>query len=511
MTAEAGFSKDHKAVRSGWLCTALFGSMALMQVLVLIFLGKIALAAAVAAVLAVPVCYAAGGMGRLRSTVSLRLVGICFGLSLAIFAIGGEGRFFYANTDWQVRNAVLLDLVRHPWPWAYQTGDQLQVLRAPLGMYLVPALAGKLAGFRAAELALLLQNAGLLAVLLALAASLYQTVRQRFIALGVFFGFSGMDVIGQFLVGKSLSLHLEQWAGLQYTAHLTQAFWVPQHAMAGWIFAVLYLLWRDGKAAAWIPLAAVPLIGGFSPLAMIGCLPFAALIGYDLVRNRALGRADLLFPGLATIGFLPVLAYLAAGSSAVGASPAYPTVVLYLVFIGLEVGVALLALALVARDLRFGVATLVVVALVLLLAPFGRIGEAVDFVMRVSIPALAILALIAADLVMGEPSASASAGQTIRWKWARLTVLGALLVGLVTPLGELSRSVVLPAAPRQLCGYFGVVPGGYATYTTSLGALPSLVRPGAPMMIPVDEPTACWDGPWPDTATGAGMVSAGFR
>jgi hypothetical protein len=479
-----------------------------MQALLLLFLGKPAIAAA-ALVMALALGWAAtsrklagpfSSIGAER--VGWRTVAVCLAISLAIFALGGEGRFFYANTDWQVRNAVLLDLARYPWPFTYVNGTRIEILRAPLGMYLLPALVGKSAGFYAAELVLLVQNSLLLGVILALASTLYENNRARWIAVCVFFGFSGMDIIGQWGAGRSVWLHLEQWAGIQFTANLTQAFWVPQHAMAGWIFAILYLLWRDRHLPAWIALAIVPLSALLSPLAMIGMLPFAAHIGIDAAVRRQLRWTDVVLPGVAVIVTCPTLLYLTAGSESVGSRPMLPNFLNYVEFIALETGFYVFALGLLRKRLRFGAATGAIVLAVLLLAPLIQVGDGVDFIMRASIPALAILALMVADIFIA-PVQAGPVSETI----ARGSILIAFVVGLATPLGEIGRAVFWSRAPEQLCGYFGVVPNGSATYVTPFDRLPRPVRPTGATQITLHGPAICWDGPWLEAATGRDSTS----
>ena len=95
--------------------------------------------------------------------------------------LGGEGRLLSAPTDWYVRDAVLADLGRNPWPFLYEASGGPTLLRAPLGMYLLPALAGG-GGQRALDLALLAANTAMLGLLLALAAALFAPGKPRRIA-----------------------------------------------------------------------------------------------------------------------------------------------------------------------------------------------------------------------------------------------------------------------------------------------------------------------------------------
>jgi hypothetical protein len=477
-------------------------AVALMQGLLLLFLGKPLLAAAILPLALVPGCALAFSRlaGETTGTIiRWRTIAICFAIALAVFVLGGEGRFFYANTDWQVRNAVLLDLVREPWPFAYVRGPATEILRVPLGMYLLPASIGTLGGFRAAELALLAQNAALLGALLALGSSLFESARARWIAVGVFFGFSGLDIIGQIIAHRPVWLHLEQWAGIQYSSNLTQAFWVPQHALAGWIFAMFYMLWREKRMPAWPSLAVVPLSALLSPLAMMGMIPFAAHIGVDLLWKRRLRWFDVVLPAAASIASIPALLYLTAGSGSVGSRPASVPLSVYVLFISLEIGFYVYALWQVRERMRFGKTTGAIVLAVLLLAPFVQVGESVDFVMRASIPALAILSIMVAEVLI-RPAAEGDAS----WKAARKCVLVAFAIGLATPGGEAARAVLLPRAPAQLCGYFGVVPNGYATYVAPLDSLPAFLRADDTARMAPAEPARCWDGPWPNAITGEG-------
>ena len=427
--------------------------------------------------------------------LSWRATATLFGLAVAVYLLGGEGRFAYANTDWQVRDAVLRDLTLFPWPFAYADHGALYMLRAPLGMYLLPALIGKLGGYRLAELALLAQNALLLALVLALGTSLFAGARRRWIALGVFLGFSGMDLVGQLIAAKPLWLHLEQWAGPQYSATITQAFWVPQHGLSGWIFAAAYLCWREGRLPTVALFACMPLLALLSPLALIGAVPFALHAGLAGVGRRTLTRAQIGWPLLALALCAPSLAFLAAGSARVGARPNPPSAATYLLFILLEVGLYLLALAKARGEWRFGAATVLITGISLLIVPFGQIGGGIDFTMRASIPALAILAVMIADII-AENVRSPAQRDAKRW------ALIAFTVGLATPAGEIMRALAWPRSPQVRCSYFGVVPGGSPTYIAPLGAVPVAIRPPHPAIITPRDPNPCWIGPWPDAATG---------
>jgi hypothetical protein len=428
---------------------------------------------------------------HLSGTDAIRpaLLALCLCIALPLCILGGEGRLLYATTDWQVRGAVLRDLTLYSWPFVYDEPGGPWLLRAPLGMYLAPALIGKAAGLRAAEFALLAQNTVLLGSLFALATPLFDTIRTRLSALAVFLGFSGMDAIGQFLAGQPLRMNAERWNYAIYSAHLDQLYWVPQHALVGWAGALLYLLWRAGK----LPLAAVltplPLLALWSPLGLIGVAPFAAHAGIATLLQRQLRRGDILLPAATTVLALPGLLYLASGSGSVGGGVAALPFHQYIAFEALEVAPYLLGLWFVAARARFGGVTLAITTAVLLMIPYGQIGSSTDFTMRASIAPLAILALGVADALL-RPSRTGDA-------LGRFIMAFALGVGLVTPAFETWHALSLPRAPRILCSYFGVVPGGFPTYVAPLGRIAGPVAPHDPARIKPDDPARCWSTPWP--------------
>ena len=66
--------------------------------------------------------------------------------------------------------------------------------------------------------------------------------------------FSGLDIIGsllddgpRFRTDWNITTHLEWWAGkYQYSSMTTQLFWVPNHALGGWL--IIGLLFRNDGA-----------------------------------------------------------------------------------------------------------------------------------------------------------------------------------------------------------------------------------------------------------------------
>lgn len=498
-----------RMIPSGWLLAGLGVYLGLDALLLWRFLDFAP--AWLYAAAAVPI--AAGAALTVRGTAatapagpSLRCLLICLATAAVLLALGGEGRLFYANIDWQVRDAVLRDMAVNPWPFAYTGRGVPEVLRAPIGMYLAPALAAKAFGQSGGDYALLIQNSLFLGILLALAATLFEGKRARAIALATFVGFSGMDALGELLAaastGRPFADHFEFWTRLQYSSHVTQMFWVPQHALAGWLGAVTFLLWRTGRLPLGIFLAGVPLAILWSPLGAIGTLPFAAIAGLSALARRELRAIDLLAPLLTTLLALPTLAYLAAAPGSVGAKPFPIAWNVYVLFELLEVVPFLIGVMLAARGARFGGVALATVAVCLLLLPFAQVGRSVDFMMRASICALAILAAQVADVLIDRRTADP---RFARW---RTILIGCLAVGSLTGLAEIRRSLRWPASSAPGCSLFGAwdantIAGGKrpdpaekSTYVAPVAELARPIRPQRPRLIPTGDPAQCWARPW---------------
>jgi hypothetical protein len=442
----------------------------------------------------------------------------CLAIAVALLILGGEGRLLYLNHDWQVRDAVLGDMVRNDWPFAYTARGTAELLRAPLGMYLWPALAGKAGGDIAADILLLVQNAVLLGVVLALGSTLFPARAQRWLAAAAIILFSGMDLAGAYLfpwldltpspAASSLLAfdHIENWHhGLQFTSHLAQAAWVPQHALAGWIGAVLFLLWRAGHVRVGALLASVPLMALWSPLSAAGIIPFAAFAGLSDLVGRRLRASDWALPALCTALAVPALLYLTAAGDSVGIRFDWVGQHRYAAFLTIEVGlILLLAMALIGAG-RFGSGTLRLVGIMLAITPLFRIGEGLDFTMRVSIPALAVLAVLAADAL--------HAGWRQRGD-RRSAMLGCglglvMVVGAITPLLEVARAFAYQPSPRTKCSLIGswdgfewedrlvTDPTTKSTYLAPIASLPAFMAPDRPVRVPHEQdPARCWSRRW---------------
>lgn len=364
----------------------------------------------------------------------------------AIWAmLGGAGHTFHANAfDWIPRFAVLRDLVVQDWPPRYvdASGRDL-ILRAPLGYYLPPAWLARKLGLAWADAILLVWT--WLGITLFFAANLGGTAVRNLAGAALFVCASGLDLVGVWLAGGPpwLGGHLEWWAGrIQYSSTTTLLFWVPNHALPGWIAAAW--LWRfrdDPRFVARLPVLFLPVML-WSPLPAIGLLPLAMVAAWVHWRRGSVQWAGC-FKSLLLVAPAAglVAAYLLMGVGAINAgigaaSPAQSAVELgidiwrNIVFLMLEAGLFGM-LALQRNRSPLMIASLVVLAAL----PWFSFGPNNDLAMRGSIPALTILWLVLIAELTARP-AQRALSSLMRSVLAML-----FLLGMATPFQEIYRAL----------------------------------------------------------------------
>lgn len=452
------------------------------------------------------------GGARLPITPLQLTVAVAVGCGWAAF--DGIGHLVFTNFDWHIRDAVLHDLVASQWPVGYGVLDgQESVLRAPVAYYLPAALVGKWMGLPAAHVAMAVWTAAGATLFLLQVLSLTPSrlgVAVTVAAVVVFF--SGLDIVGslvnngpRFRSDWNITTHLEWWAGkYQYSSMTTQLFWVPNHALGGWI--TIGLLRRDERGAAldsMLPIVVVAL-ALWSPLTALGVVPFVLWkVIPRMMRERSLVLlhpqvwAPALMVGTVVVAYLVLDPGRIPKGLSVGEPGANLIVDLcqqaqfFLLEAGL-IGAAILAIRWSSQ---------IVLALVILaLLPLAHLGPANDLVMRASIPSLAVLA-IGACLVLFE--------ETVDKRGLRKKALlcGLLVVGAVTPVEEFARAVVLPNWPLNLrATLIGADCGSYAPhYVARLGseAITRVLRRPNRLPLGPQGPEACsnpaidpmWRGP----------------
>ncbi len=353
----------------------------------------------------------------------------------------GQGGFWYQSTDHAFRNAVFKDLVYRPWPVVFEEHDVL--LNYYVGYWLVPALFGKFFHFMTqstagawlvAKVALLLWSTlSITLCFLLLANVLHCNNSKRFFtAILLFIFFSGLDILGIYLLNKKADLHLEWWCpGYQYSAFTVCLFWVYNQAIPAWIATLLLLADRKIENFAFCGLcifisSPIPLIGLFPIYVVVGiqelmkskeklvvirkifslqnliaCLiifPICFIYFSDNAAVSMKGVRGINAPGIQTASIQTNIAVTSPKMTNVPKveRPAVKFIkesIKMLIFFMVEFGIYLfLVLKKQKKSLLFWI-----VALELIVIPFIHIGTSHDFCMRASIPPLVVLMTMVFD------------------------------------------------------------------------------------------------------------------
>jgi hypothetical protein len=399
-----------------------------------------------------------------------RAILFCLALGLLWAAPTGAHHLVYSTADWQIRDAVLRDLCAGPWPVVYDGGGGGGwLLRAPLGFFLPAGLVGRLAGFGAAQAALVAWTALGLGLVLALLATLARALaperpRRAFVAVaGVFAGFHGLDILPNIGLDwvwgtgplASWGRGGEWWARLfQYAGHVTALLWAPNHAVPAWLASLLVL--RHWQRPGFARGAALPFAAGvfWSPVGVAGA---AALAGLALLRRDAGAalRAALAPANLLALGFaLPICLYLVAGTEAVphglllSTHPPLSAAGRWALFLAVEVLCWAGLAALLVRGWLFGAPVAV-----LCLLPAYVFGPGNEMTSRGGLAPLAVLAVAVAAALLAP-----AVGRAQRLARAGLLACAALAAAgsatefsllLVKPAWPASERCSVPEAARQ--------------------------------------------------------------
>jgi hypothetical protein len=381
---------------------------------------------------------------------------LCLALGLLWAGATGAHHLVYSSADWEIRDAVLRDLMAEPWPVSYPDMDRgvLWLLRAPLGFYIPAGLIGRLAGFPAAQASLWAWTGlgfALVLMLLALVAravSPGQPGRGFAVMTGVFVLFHGLDILPNiwldwnFGTGPLASWGRggEWWARLfQYTGHVTAILWAPNHAMPAWLLALMVL--RYGRHPDFARGLALPFAAGafWSPLGSAGAALLAAAV---LLRQgmRAVWRAVTPANLLAVVFALPLCVYLVAGSSEVPhglvfvVHPALKVLWVWPLFLVLEVLCWAVPAAVLVRSWTFKVAVVL-----LCLLPGYVFGPGNEMTARGGMAPLAVLAVVAAAALLAPVAGRAQ----------RLARAGLLACSILALPGAAMEASLLAKRPWQ--------------------------------------------------------------
>jgi hypothetical protein len=390
-------------------------------------------------------------------------------IAVAVTAILGSGGFGAQTWDWAKHNAILRDLIEQPWPVAYATGRDDAALIYYVAYYLPAALVGKVAGWRAANLALF--GWTVIGVLLALGWLVTLSGAPVRRCVGLFVLFSGLDLLGAATWSNRWSgtawirdFAAEWWAGhWTYPANVTLLSHAPHQALGAWLLTGLTLDGRERTPGRSPHMLATALGLLWSPFAAVGLIAFAALDRATTWRGRELSRwvrdpVELVggLVGLVLAVYflsrhwplaLPAQFYPPPERMTMGALTFAPFWLPwrtfaeeYLMFVALEFVILSGLLAAAYRGRRGDLQLLGVAAVSLLVLPLVRYGVFNDLVMRTSIPALFVLQVLAAR------APAVSSQRTL----LRTAITAILLLGAVYPANMLRIAATMVIDRRAL-------------------------------------------------------------
>jgi len=437
-----------------------------------------------------------------RTTLFCLLAGLAWG-----FGSTGTHHLLYATVDWQIRDSVLQDLAHGGWPVVYQIGDLAWLLRAPLGYYLPAALLGPAVAHVALFLWTALGLALVLALLVALAREGELDRRGVVWLVLVFVAFGGLDLLPNLWLdateGDGIASYFgrggEWWARhFQYSGHVTLLLWVPNHALPGWLPALL--LARHARRAEFAGSAALGLMAAavWGPLSAAGA---AVLTGVAILAGgRATIRAALRgVPNWIALALaVPVGLFLTAGAAAIPhgwfvSEYGWGGLGTIALFLGIEVfavGLPVLGLA------RW--ALLAPALLLLCVLPLYSFGPGNEMTMRGGIAPLALLAVAAGmALRAGAPG------------WGRRALAVALLLGAAGQAMEASILFKPPWRPTPGCtlpeaaaqSVFTDTDWSHYVVPWPEPTLLQLLAPPEPRVVDPENVSRCWPDPARD-ATG---------
>ena len=309
----------------------------------------------------------------------------------------GYGGFYDQTWDHNFRNALLHDLIDHRWPVLWSTPKGTIALDYYLAWSMIPALVGKILGWRAATLAM--------AVICAIGAFLVLLLFVRVVGTWrwwlpfVLVLWSGMDVLGWVLMRRIPGFHscIEGWSDpIYYVSNLLNFYNAAHLMIPSWIITLLVIGRRlDRRVLAGLAAFLVPL----APFQAVGVAPFVLWEvlqgdGTPIQRIRRVVTPENIIPPL--VFALLCAPYFLSNQGAglysgwfleFSPPPTASTWVKYAAFWLLEILIPAAAIRYAGQ--RDGLLLLAVV--VLCLIPLRRAGLTNDLALKTSVPGLMIL------------------------------------------------------------------------------------------------------------------------
>ena len=364
--------------------------------------------------------------------------------------LSGIGRLTFQNADHYWRNTIFDLLVKKSWPVVdavkTERGTSVFGMVYYIGFWLPSALVGKVFGLNAGYYCQALW--AVLGIFLFYYLLCTYLKRVAVWPLIVIVLFSGLDVVGDYLLGSNVlqngfTSHLEWWnTWMQFSSHTTLLFWVFNQTIPIWLILMLILLQKKNRHIVF--LISFSLLS--STLPFIGLIPFMICQGIRNVWHRMdpflhnirrIIKETFTIENLVGGGFVGILSFLYLKENTAGQNLAIMIpasfrswLIIYLLFLFLEAGVFLIG---IYRYQKKNVLFWMLIPLFMIF-PLIQVGFASDFCMRASIPAILVLCIMVIETL--DQAAKKKDLITV------MILIVLLAVGSITPLHEISRTII---------------------------------------------------------------------
>lgn len=387
---------------------------------------------------------------------------IISGIIIAFWVyLSGIGGLTFQTSDHTCRNAIYELLVTEKWPVVGEYalgGENLSKVQLVyyIGFWLPAAVFGKLFGITAGYYFQMLWAFVGICLVFLLICNYFDSVKVWYMLTVIFF--SGLDIVGFLIMKPDLPsrmyyvdgesvyslgsvVHLEWWCNFQFSSFTSQLFWVFNQAIPCWIVILMIIQMKKNNHMILI-MGSLLLCSTFP---FIGIIPFALYIllnrKYDCPFGkewiRSFLKETVTFENVVGGGITGIISYLYLRanysshlkSSNIVEHSTKGFLMMWLIFIFLEVGVYLILMyKYQKRNVLFYICFVW-----LAVCPVFSVGSAEDFCMRASIPALLVLVILIIDSIQKMYKEK---------KYAFLiAIIATLVVGAVTPLHEINRSI----------------------------------------------------------------------
>lgn len=359
----------------------------------------------------------------------------------------GIGALVFQNMDHNCRNPIFENLVNMQWPVLSEDGTK--ILTYYIGFWMPAAVIGKI--FNSIQIGYYAQVVwAFIGVFLTLYYVLSNLKNKTLLPVIIFIFFSGLDILGCILTKypyNPITIHLEWWfPGFQFSSFTTQLYWVFNQAIPAWVITMLLFSEKNNKNIVLI----YSCMFLCSTLPAIGIFPMAFWWGIQNGENdlkkvftfnhiinslkSGLTLTNLVFGLFITYVCYAYLSNNISGSStgSVGAQHDIIFMILWIcLFFLFEAGIYILCIFRTQKKNPL----FYICVLSLLCYPFFKIGSSSDFCMRATIPALIILYFFIIKALENT--------EFLKKKYLTCVLISALLIGSVTPIHEMARTVIL--------------------------------------------------------------------